>query len=619
MGPERWPSMREYVDFLSAQSPYSSLPASDLNRLAHEIEVEFYSASAVVVQADSARLDYVYIVRTGSVEIVDRGITIDVLGPGDTFGHISVFSGLPPAFAVRCLEDTLCYRIPDPRALVDHPECLRFAHYGKTIARERLIAAGGSFTRLERPVRDVMHPITWCDALMPVREVAALMRRDGASCAVYTIDGTPAIVTDADFRDKVATGEVGIDAPISAVASFPALMVGDEMTLDTAYITMIDRGIHHLLASDRAGRPVGVARVVDIADTDVRSPLLVRSAAESATTMSQLVTASNQLVPTLIELYESGLPPRHVGALHSAMIESVFRRLVELHTAGTILDRVTPSWMLLGSVGRRETLPNSDVDTALAWSDDEINDASPEERAEVVDAVMPIMRAMPSCGLRPCSDGLNAVNPDFNRAAAEWPGVINGWRKAPYSPAELLLISTMADARAITHPALTLGIRRELAWGANRHEVNAAFNTLAMNNRPPAGFVRGFVVERLGGRKRQLDLKKAGLRPIASIARALALRSGDVTGSTPERLDRAHRAGFINEDELDTLKGAFDLIYGLTIEFQLSSIRNSSPIATAVSLDDLDSLKRRHLRDAFRSVNQIQERLVHYPLWSTRS
>ena len=37
---------------------------------------------------------------------------LDLLGEGELFGHASMLSGLPSAFAVRAHEDTLCYRIP---------------------------------------------------------------------------------------------------------------------------------------------------------------------------------------------------------------------------------------------------------------------------------------------------------------------------------------------------------------------------------------------------------------------------------------------------------------------------------------------------------------------------
>ncbi len=260
------------------------------------------------------------------------------------------------------------------------------------------------FGRFDQPLSAVLRPINWCEPGSTVREMATLISSDGASCAVHLhMRCLPSRRTAghrhrADFREKVATGLVGADAPVSAIASHPAYMVSDDLSVETALITMVDRGIHHLLTNDRSGRPSGVERVVDVADSSVRNPLLVRNATDCARDLEELVVAARQLSPTLVELYEAGLPPGHLGALHSAMLESVFRKLVEFHTPGTLLEKLTCSWMLLGSVGRRETLPNSDIDTALAWSVEP--GAQEPDPADVADAVMPIMKAMPACGLQ---------------------------------------------------------------------------------------------------------------------------------------------------------------------------------------------------------------------------
>lgn len=88
---------------------------ADIERLARKVEVEYFGIGTTIISAGSDPLDHIYIVRTGAVEILDRGSVVDLLGPGDAFGHISVLSGLPPQFSVRASEDTLCYRLPDPR------------------------------------------------------------------------------------------------------------------------------------------------------------------------------------------------------------------------------------------------------------------------------------------------------------------------------------------------------------------------------------------------------------------------------------------------------------------------------------------------------------------------
>lgn len=88
--------MQEFADFLGSQPPFDALSADDLARLARRVEVEYFAAGTVIVPAGSQPLDHLFVVRTGAVEIADRGRTVDLLGPGDTFGHISVLTGLAP-------------------------------------------------------------------------------------------------------------------------------------------------------------------------------------------------------------------------------------------------------------------------------------------------------------------------------------------------------------------------------------------------------------------------------------------------------------------------------------------------------------------------------------------
>lgn len=110
-----WPAlaMREYVDFLGSQSPYDALDSSDLAALARLVQVEYFTADTTIVKAGQSPLTYFYVVRSGEVEVSDRGRVVDVLGSGGTFGQISVLSGLAPPLTVRASQDTRCYLFPD--------------------------------------------------------------------------------------------------------------------------------------------------------------------------------------------------------------------------------------------------------------------------------------------------------------------------------------------------------------------------------------------------------------------------------------------------------------------------------------------------------------------------
>ena len=93
--------VKEYADFLGSQSPYDALTSDDLRRLVDELQVEYFTAGSMIVAADQEPLDHMWVVRSGVVEVLDRGRVVDHLGTGDTFGHISVLTGLAPALSVR--------------------------------------------------------------------------------------------------------------------------------------------------------------------------------------------------------------------------------------------------------------------------------------------------------------------------------------------------------------------------------------------------------------------------------------------------------------------------------------------------------------------------------------
>src|SRR5262249_31538260 len=147
--------------------------------------------------------------------------------------------------------------------------------------------------------------------------------------------------------------------------------------------------------------------IVDMVATEVRHPLVIRASTGAATTLTQLRDAARMLTPTMLELWDTGVPADHFGALLAAMIEAIFAKAITLTATSAPLRELDRAWMLLGSVGRREPLPNSDVDTALAWIP-RASEAPAPGRHEVSTATEPVMRALEECGLRTCPQGLNA-------------------------------------------------------------------------------------------------------------------------------------------------------------------------------------------------------------------
>ena len=595
--------MQEFTDFLAKQPPFSALSNQDLEKISAQVDVEYFTRGAVIVSTGSEPLDHIYIVRTGSVEVLDKGNVIDLLSTGDAFGHISVLTGLPPQYSVRAAEDSLCYRIPDPRKLVDEPSVLKFGHFGTLITRHRLTASA-LMSDSQSNVTRYMRNILWVNADESIRTTAKKMTDFEQSFALVESRDGIGLVTDRDYRSKVGRGEISIDSPVGSMMSYPLITVSHTSTLASAFLQMVERGVHHLVVVDEFGKPLGVVRAMDLSSVQLRNPLLIRAAIESSQNMNELSTASLLLKPSLVELHENAIPSLHIAGIMSAIVGAILTRILTL--SSSVNEPVPHSWLILGSMARGEPLPASDVDTAIVWAD-QIGNNDPSEK--IWSNAKHILELMEKCGLERCSNGANADNGLFSRSRAAWIEVSSGWLTDPTRAGALLLSSIAADNQPITQPILGRTIMENIRETTRSHEYLADSLRFALAKKPPLGFVRDFVVDQTGENRGGLNLKEGGLAPIASLARWLAIAQGDVRGGTIERIKRAAEAGLLQGEESEILTSSFTDIHQLVFDEEIASIKEGTAVTTWISPESLDSLTRRHLRETFRAISSIQNTL----------
>jgi pilus assembly protein CpaF len=220
--------MEDIAGFLAAHPPFDAVDADELARVAAVTETESFPAGKTIFSQGTGPVGYLRVVRAGSVEIIYDGQVLDLLGPGELFGHASMLSGLPTGFEARAAEDTLCYRIPADviSPLLARPDFSRF------IARSIIGGHAGGGERVptadpvQRPVETLIRTLPLvCPADEPIREAAKRMTADRASAILVRSGGTLGIVTDYDLRSRVVAAGVSPDTPVSAIMSAPAYTV----------------------------------------------------------------------------------------------------------------------------------------------------------------------------------------------------------------------------------------------------------------------------------------------------------------------------------------------------------------------------------------------------------
>jgi CBS domain-containing protein len=465
----------------------------------------------------------------------------------------------------------------------------------------------------ERTLAYLARPVIWCEASDRIADVARRIGAAGLSCALVRTSQGVGVVTDHDFRHAIATGDASVDAPVSTLATVPVLTIHEHATQAEALLRMVQHAVHHLAVTDQHGSPIGVLRAVDLAQAEVRDPLLVRSAVESATSIDDVAEAARMLPDTIVSLCDSGHSATYVGAIHAAVIDAVIRQVLRIRGDST-LPATGVSWVALGSLARRESLPLSDVDSAMVWADP--SPGAVDAAESIRTSARGVLDDLRRCGLAPCPNGVNADNPQFSRCRRDWTAAITSWHEDSSDERALLMTATLADNRPLTDEPLGRCLTDALATIGGHTRVLRALLDEALRFKPPTGFVRDFVVEHGGQHSGELDLKKGGLAPVTGLARWVGLATGNVRGGTAERLRRGASLGVLTDDEAKTLAGAFEYVYEMLLSREADALRRASTPTTYLVPGELDTLTRRHLREAFRAIRSVQDHIDEH--WLAR-
>ncbi len=136
------------------------------------------------------------------------------------FGHNTMLTGELLGVAVRALEDTLCYRLPEAiiRPVLARPAALRYLVHsagGSYELRDGRTAVPERVDPGQRLVGDlVRHAAVLCAPSTTVQEAAVQMAAAGSSSALVDLDDSLGIVTDRDLRTRVLAAGAGPDTPL---------------------------------------------------------------------------------------------------------------------------------------------------------------------------------------------------------------------------------------------------------------------------------------------------------------------------------------------------------------------------------------------------------------------
>lgn len=413
--------------------------------------------------------------------------------------------------------------------------------------------------------------------LMGTRNVGALLVSDGAKIA--------GILTERDLTRAMAKhGDQAPGLQAQAVMTRAVISMRDDALLFRGLGRMRRLNLRYLPTTDQNGRYTGVLSARALLKQRAAEAQMVADGIDTAASAEDLAHAREALPNLTRTLLDEKLAAHEIAAVISSIYADVSARAAALAEA-EIAARLGPApaawcFMVLGSGGRGESLLSPDQDNAIIHagtaSDDGWFRVVAERTADILDAA----------GIPYCKGGVMAKNDIWRGNVGDWNTRIGEWIQR-HSAAMLLNVDIFYDLRPVYGDlALGEGLRKAALEAARQAPMFLRLMAEQSAQLHPAIGLFGRLVEKDG----RVDLKIGGLLPLVSAGRLIALKTGNAATSTRDRLAAAGQGGLINDEDLQKLLDAHELIMNRVLRQQLTDLGND--IAPSSRIEKA-ALKRR--------------------------
>jgi CBS domain-containing protein len=590
------------TDFLGSCAPFDALEPAELARIVAHAVVEQYEAGDVILDAFDARIAELFVVWQGRVDIwinTDRLTELPdkTEGTGGLFGYVAALTGAalrPRAVAVgrvvvvRLPADLVAPAFASRRGA-------RFLAQEVWSTNQRAVGVP-AYTLVDDLVARA--PLV-VDPGASIADAALRMAQaDLGYAAVRIAPGRFGLVTDASIRDVVAAA-LPTTTPVAEIVDPdpPTVQLGASAT--EALIKVLERSADVVLVTDRTGELCGAVAPMDFVVSSTTAGAALHEQLRRATTVTELEHRYRGVPQLVSDLMARGLASSRVITVHSALVDTLVRRAVQVvMEAHPDLDVDSFTWLSLGSNGRREAVLSSDIDAAVSFADG----TSAEEIARYRPAFLEITHVLERAGLNHDRHGVSPVNPEFARTHRQWEAAARGWLSRPTQDDAVIKTCLLVDGRPI-HGDLTLPEVARVFGDLRLHPSTMKVLLAISVDRPRTPRGRW--------RRKQFDLKTQALLPIANVARWAALSVGATALGTQDRLRAAAGSPVLTAEDAETLGDVFEIVQRMRLRHQLEQFQAGETPSDTIRPRDLSSIEASVLGEAIGEITAIQRRMAN--------
>ena len=617
------------MEFLRRHAPFDRMEIDALRFMAERLKLAYYAKDTQIVTPEMGVVNTFYLVQRGKVlarqagEVSVVDYTTMSIGPGEGFPIGSVTAQRASTNLYVALDDVFCYELAAQdffelmqKSVVFNLFCTKYIASLLNQSRQQLQV---QFAQRAAEQQTMNSPLTSIIKKTPVsvspeteirRVVETMAAEHTGSIIIVDDEGKPVgIFTLSDVLTRIVLPGVSLDQPISTVMSAAPYALLISANAYDAALAMAMRGVRHVLAVDESGKLMGVISERDLFALQRVGLRQIRQSIDASTDMEMLRQAASDVRQLALNMLAQGVGSEQLTQFISALNDTLTRRIIQMNLDRHDLYGIDWAWLSFGSEGRDEQTFSTDQDNGIVYVCTDIMDRE-QTQLRFLEFARDVNADLDKVGFTLCKGNIMASNPALCLTLEEWENKFADWVRIP-DPAALLNATIFFDFRPLFGmTSLAHRLRLTLFQQVRGNPLfmrMMAQNALAVQ--PPLGKIRDFITDADPEHPGTIDLKKFGARLFIDAARIFSLAQGVSNTNTVQRLKLAGAKMNVSHDEAGSIIEGFNFIQLIRLRHQHFEQEHGRSGDNFVKPDELNELERRILKESFRQVRKLQQRL----------
>lgn len=615
--------------FLKEYAPFNYLSHDELVEVSNSIGVIMLEKNKTLFKIEDKLHESFYVVASGVIHlsfIADAEETmLNKCYAGDVFGLRPFFAKNNYMMTAKAREDSIVYAIPIKifkPFVSQNPNVLDF------LLESFASNTRNSFDKEKRGnlITDTIYSdqtsgeIQYFQSLSynktplkiaskaVVKDVAQLMTDNLSNSVIVIEENFPiGIVTDTDFRSKIANGRFPLTSTVDKIMSSPVVTVSENVSVAEAQLMLLKHSVSHLCVTVDGSDKSDVKGVIsehDLVVAQSNNPGVLVREIKRALTPKELKQVREKLTDLIQSSIAKNIPLAHIYNISGEIISAINKRAIEL----AILDLGSPparfAWLSIGSQGRKEQLLLTDQDSILIFED-----VAADKYRDVKDYFIKLSKRVTTIlekvGFLYCPNGHMASNMTWCKSLTDWVKQYNNWMKTPGE---------------ITDEMSSIFFDYEIVFGENKIEdaiTEVIFNNVKNNNlffdylgndtlrkNPPLNFFKKFNLEEEGENKGKFDIKTKAIMPLIDGARLFIL-SMQIKGVNNTYL-RFKQLAMADPKYSEIYLNCAEAFQVLSKYRTLEGLKNDST-GQFINIDELSKIDREKIKTALVPMKELEE------------